>query len=147
MCIRDSTVWPHASVLGYSTGCRHQRFAQAILLLPFHVYSVLRISSSEWYSSLHRDVWNHICTYSTLLFNQDSHITRSSQERYYLSDLEYSLRSSSIHGQHVFLSFDFDHGIYSYSAHVHILSAILDVSFNSCLQKICAGPEGPRSNV
>ena len=38
-------------------------------------------------------------------------------------------------------------GIYSYSAYVHILGAIMDVSCNLCLQKICAGPEGLRCNV
>ena len=41
---------------------------------------------------------------------------------------------SSIHGQHVFLSFNFDCGIYSHSTYVHILCAIMDVSCNRCLQ-------------
>ena len=33
------------------------------------------------------------------------------------------------------------------SAYVHMLDAIMDISCNLCLQKICARPEGPRCNV
>ena len=56
----------HASGLGYSAGCRHQHFAQTVLLLPFNFHSVLGNSSSGWYSHLHWDVENHIYTYSTI---------------------------------------------------------------------------------
>ena len=130
----SNTVWPHASTLGCSTGCCHQRFAQAILLLPFNVYSALRISSSEWYSNLHQDVWNHICINSITALQ--SRLSYHKEQSGVVLSFGFRMFSeiSSIHGQHVFLSFNFDCGIYSHSTYVHILCAIMDVSCNRCLQ-------------
>ena len=85
-----------------------QAVATSSLLKPFCFclsmftlfYELVRVNDISVFIEMFKIILVHTVQ---LLCSLDSHIIRNSQEWYSHSDLECSLKSSCIHGQHVFL--------------------------------------------